>query len=252
MDFRRTFSLFVALATVVAALLVSPGAAAREIDTVDYFCPVSFQLTLTRELPVLATEKKSVARLDVVRIGNRQLLEAAVAQYGGKLSEWRLVAYASSATFDSINDLVIVARRSSGEIYPVSTVDLSTLSYSEASSSAYDVVYSEDDELRSAFFDQKFLVRCEQPMAGGTLQANGTIEGRVAFGPVRIARQTLRLFKPGKTKLVLKGLHFANETSVAELTLTIGAAKLVPRFIASSGGNIVVHIGNETNPVSPN
>ena len=219
---RRLFALLALLPAVLAA-------APRPLESIDYFCPVTLKLVITRELDTLDTAKGTANAVVVTRLGNRELLAPVVAEHGGKLSDWRVVAYANSSNFENIDDLVIVARHTDGRLVPVQALDLSALGYLSAESNAYSVVRSPDAELLSASFDQKYIATCELPVADGTLNAGGTLTSLVTFGPIKAANQSLRAFKPVRAKLVFTGGYDSDAGSgLAEFTLTIGTPRLVP------------------------
>ena len=95
--------LLATLVTLLAPLapLCTEARAARTLEAVEYFSPVAFRLVLTRELPPATTAKGVANAVSVVRYGNRELLAPIIAEHGGKLSDWSLVAYSSTFAFDS-------------------------------------------------------------------------------------------------------------------------------------------------------
>ena len=234
------------LLVAASALPCPPARAARLLESVDYFCPVTFQFTVTRELPASPTAKGTANTVSISRYGNREILEAVADEYGGKRSDWSLVAYAGSDNCDDITDLAIVARRKDGQLAPVQALDFTALNYLSAQSDAYTIVHTLDAELLSSSFEKKYLATCEQEIAGGTFVGTGILEHKITFGMVRVAGVGARLFKPGGSKLVMTGVHSSADNAVAELTIKLSAPRLVP-FITNTGGGTVIII----TPVDP-
>lgn len=239
-----------ALAALAAlAAFASVAQAARQLVSVDYFCPVTFQLTCKRELPTVETSKGTSNAVAVTRLGNRDLLLPVVAERGGKLSDWSIVAYSNSDTLEKLGDLALVARRKNGDIHPLGALDLTTLNYLSVNSNAYAVVRDPSEELVRATFDQLYVVTWEHALAGGSFLGNGTATNTLVFGPVKVGNRSLRAHKPKVAKLLLNGIYTpAGEAgAVAELSIKIGAPKLVPHYSESTGtGGVVV-----VTPINP-
>jgi hypothetical protein len=236
---RRPLSRLAPLAAAACLLFTAfvasaPAAlAAPVLQSVDYLCLVTFRLVVTRALPVTPTATGVANETAVTRYGNRELLEAVVAEHGGALADWRLVAHGNSETFEALDDLVIRARHRDGRLVPVSALDLADLSHLPASSDTYGVTRSVIlDETLSATFDQKRVVTLAQPIADGDFDGGGTIASAVRFGPLSARGQTLRAFSPGRSTLDFVGTHTspASGTGVARLTVSISTPRLVPVF----------------------
>lgn len=229
---------------ILLAALAPVAQAARELVSVEYLCPVTFQLTFKRELPAVETAKGTSNAVAVTRLGNRDLLLPLVAEHGGKLSDWSIVAYSTSNTLETLDDLALVARRKNGDIHPLGALDLSTLTYLSVNSNAYSVVRDPDDELVRATFDQLYVVTWEHTLAGGTFLGNGTATSTLLFGNVTVGKRSLRAHKPKAAKLLFNGIFTpaGQSGAVAELSIKIGAPKLIPHYSESSGtgGAIVI------------
>lgn len=241
LSLRSVFGLIVALAACAPGLR-----AARELVSVDYFCPVTVQLTLKRELPRTQTAKGAANAVSVTRLGNRDFLQLLVAQYGGKPADWSIVAYAQSGSLDQLGDISVMARRKGGALYPIPSLDLATLTYLSANSSAYLVKRDSEGDLQRASFDQTYVVTWEHALVGGTFVGNGTASDTLLFGPVKIGNQSIRAYKPKTASILLNGIFSpdAGDSSVAELSIKIGAPRLVPNYVSSGGSGSIGAIGN--------
>ena len=240
LSFRFTLGL------IIASAVVAPAArAARELVSIEYFCPVTFQLTLKRELPPTQTSKGTANAVSTTRLGNRELLQPLVAQYGGKLSDWSIVAYSDTDALDNFGDIVIMARGKGGALYPLASLDLATITYLSANSNAYSITRGPDDELLRATFEQMYAVTWQHALAGGAFVGNGTIANTLLFGPVKIGNLGIRAHKPKSAQVLLNGIFTPadGDNAVAELSIKIGAPRLVPLYVStggSSGGTIVI------------
>lgn len=230
--------------TVFLALLLSTSAsnvvAARGVlERFEYYSPATFDLTVTRQQESTPTAKGVKNEVVLQRITARDLLIPVVAVYGGKLADWRLVAYSSSHDFEDVSDLALMARNiKTRDLAPVAALSLDGLGYLDARSSAYSVTRSENGDLLSAKFDQKYLVTCQQSVLSGNLAATGSLTHSLSYAAQKAHGLTIKSFKPGPLRLVLTGTYTTESagTGVAELVLTLAAPTAVPVYYEIDDG----------------
>ncbi len=230
---RRLAFLLTAALTVWG--LPATRAATNPAPAFDYFCPAVYEQVITRELP--ATRQAQVLANATVkeRTGNRELLDAVVADHGGKRGDWRLVAHGDGETFRSIGDLALAARHKDGRIVPVPTISLAELSITAAGASTYTVKRKRDGDLLSSTLDTKSVVICTEENALGAHQMTGQLESVITFGPVGVGKQKVRAHRPTRAKLTLAGSVTSPEgVAIAEITLTLRPALVRVRPQAES------------------
>jgi len=227
---NRFFAISASVALHVATF-ATPAFAARPLVSVEYRCPVTIQLTIKKELPPVTTSKGTSNAVAEIRMGNRDFLRPLVAQYGGKLADWSIVAYGSSDTFDEESGLTVFAKRKSGEVYSL-VPDLSSIEQLSVRSNVHSLKRSPEGELLSATYNQLYLVTWDDQIGGGTFLGTGTALQALSYGLVKIGKRSVRAHKPLSTNFQLKGrfVDEAGDASVAELSVKFGSPRLVPVY----------------------
>jgi len=186
----------------------------QTLASVDYFLPVTYDMVITRAVPVESDDaNKQRSKLDYELFNSRDLLKIILAANDiTSTSHWSLVARGNTAAFedprttDTLSSLQIVARNSkTGEIKTApESVALSftqvyaTCAYSrterqtDPAEETVDpsIVSSGSSLSRLAEFTQKIPALADRNEPGGTLVATGLITYGNTYGKLTVAGQT--------------------------------------------------------------